>query len=81
MKFFTKIGKMGEERVEVGEIPYHDRAVRSKAIGFKKYVSLLKPGEEVVVFAAEFDIAEGTIAQHVASDAHVCLVSVVDSRC
>ncbi len=81
MKFFTKIGKMGEERVEVGEIPYHDRAVRSKAIGFKKYVSLLKPGEEVVVFAAKFDISKVAIAQHVASDAHMCLIPVVESRC
>jgi len=71
---------VGRSWVNFSKVSDSDGSIRSKAIRFDEDVGLLEPCEEVVVFASELDVAEASVTQHVASDAHVCLISVVDSR-
>jgi len=77
MKFVAKVGEVGEDWVNFCEVSDSYRAIRAEAIGFDEDVRLLYPCEEVVVFAAELNVAEAAVAQHVASDAHVCLILII----
>ena len=75
----TKVDEVGEFRDDLREVTYGYRTLDTQAVGFNKDPFLFQPGEEVVVSAFEFYIAEAAVAEHVASDAHVRLVLFFDA--
>jgi len=70
-KMIAKIRKMGEIGSEFCEVTDCRRTIETQSIGFDENALLFEPGKKVSVFAFKFDVAEASVAQHLAADANM----------
>jgi len=71
---FSKEGKVCDIRCNFCKIAGHNRTLDAETIRFNENVFLLEPAKKMTVVALKLDVAECTVAQHVASNANMCLV-------
>jgi len=62
---------VGDRRVDLGEITDGHRSISAQAIGFDENLCFLEPRKKLALRAVEFDVTEGSVAEYVASDAHM----------
>jgi len=67
-------------RFHFHEVTYSHWSFSSQAVRFDKYAGLLEPREEVVVITFKLNIAETSVAKHVAFNTYLRLVLFIDPR-
>jgi len=70
---FAEVGKVSKFGCNLCKVAYGDRTLDTQAIRFKEDFVFLQPCEKSGRFAVKFDVTQGSVAEHVATDAHVLL--------
>jgi len=74
---FSKINKVGDGRIDFGEVSNSCWMISPQTVGFYEDEFLLDPCKQLVFRAVELDTAEAVVAEHVAADANMCLILFV----
>jgi len=65
--------------VQVGEVANCDQSFNPQAIRIDKNTFFLKPGKQIVFFSFELDLAQASVAHHIAANADVRQVLFFDT--
>jgi len=71
---FTKVGKVRDVRCNFCKIADCNQMLDSRTVQLNKNAFLLEQAKKVAIVAVKLDLAECTVAQHVASDENVRFV-------